>query len=290
MNRLWTWLFLSASIMVLLQQSVPARSQDVSVMLAAVSRDNSMLTGGISSGKLTAKGMVFVEPLALLALSGEWRSLPCDPHHQDSCPKFEEEYLSKPHTYTVVSADGHGTTINAAPVKLSECYDYTGTGTYSGADIARSAIAAGSTDLFGDSPPLQLLGTAEARPILKALTAFVPGRLDSNLYLRLFSVQLEDRDLVLVQRASADYAGKPEESSLKHIFAIGTMEQSRFHLLHWKRNTEDEDERVLGTVRLKSGRDFLITSVSDPESQWFRVYGIRDGKLIVVYTGGGSSC
>jgi hypothetical protein len=30
--------------------------------------------------------------------------------------------------------------------------------------------------------------------------------------------------------------------------------------------------------------------VCDPESQKFRVYGIRGGKLTMVYEGGGSSC
>jgi hypothetical protein len=30
--------------------------------------------------------------------------------------------------------------------------------------------------------------------------------------------------------------------------------------------------------------------VSDPESQTFRAYGIRDGRLRLVYSGGGSSC
>ena len=68
------------------------------------------------------------------------------------------------------------------------------------------------------------------------------------------------------------------------------VEPHRFHLLYWKQNTEDEDERLLGTIRLNSGHDFLITVVSDPEGHWYRVYGIRDGKLTQVYSGGGSSC
>jgi len=60
------------------------------------------------------------------------------------------------------------------------------------------------------------------------------------------------------------------------------MDQGGFRVLHWKRNSEQrEDERVLGTIHLQSGRDFLVTSVSDPESRSFRVYGIRDGCLAV---------
>jgi hypothetical protein len=103
-------------------------------------------------------------------------------------------------------------------------------------------------------------------------------------------VRLEDKDLVILQWSTTDFIDKPRERSLKRVFAIGTMEQGRFHLLHWKENTEDEDERILGTIGLKSGREFLITTVTDPESQRFRVYGIRDGKLAMVYSGGGSSC
>jgi hypothetical protein len=58
----------------------------------------------------------------------------------------------------------------------------------------------------------------------------------------------------------------------------------------YRNHEDDQDERVLETIRLKSGRDFLVTSVSDPESQFFRVYGIRGGHLVLIYSGGGSSC
>jgi hypothetical protein len=61
-------------------------------------------------------------------------------------------------------------------------------------------------------------------------------------------------------------------------------------VLHWKENTRDEEERLLGTIRLKRGREFLITVVTDPESHSFRVYGIRGGHLQLIYSGGGSSC
>lgn len=290
MKSLWVGLVLCASVLALSQQHMPTPPQDAGVMLAAVSRDDSMLEGGISSGRWTGKGSVFVEPLARLTQSGEWQSIPCDENQQNACRKFEREYLKKPHDYFVVSADGKGATVRAAPTSLGDCFEYSGTGSYSGVNIARSAIAASSTDFFGDSPPPQPLRNAEAKPILNALAALVPWRLDSRLYLRLFSLRFEGRDLILVQRSFSDYATKPEADMLKLIFAIGTMERGRFHVLHWKRNIEDEDERVLGTVHLKSGRDFLITTVSDPESQQFRVYGIRDGKLVIVYSGGGSSC
>lgn len=290
MKSLWLCLFLSAPAVVFSQQPVPSSSPDAGVVLAGVSRDNSMLAGGISGSSQTANGTVFVEPLARLTSTGEWQKLPCDTSHPDTCLKFEREYLSNPHIYTVVSADGKGAVIHAEPTKLSECYGYTGMGTYSGSDIRHSAIAASSIDFFTDGPPAHLLSKAEAQPILMALNGLIPSKLDSSLYLRLYSLRLEGQELVLIQRAFADYTGKLDTKSPRFIFAIGTMEKGELHLLHWKQNIEDEDERVIGTVHLKGGRDFLITTVCDSESQTFRVYGIRDGKLVMVYFGGGSSC
>ena len=87
-----------------------------------------------------------------------------------------------------------------------------------------------------------------------------------------------------MQRSYAEPAG------IKLIFAIGKMDDGRFQIIHRKENVDDEDEDVLGTVHLKNGRDFLVTTVSDPEGQWFRVYGVRNVRLIRVYSGGGASC
>ena len=227
--------------------------------------------------------------LARLTQSGEWKSLPCGPDNQKNCLKFAHEYLSKPHSYTVISADGKGATIRAAPTTLGECYGFSGTGTYSGAALANSAIAASSDEFFADSTPPRHLAKEESAAVRKALARLIPMRLDSTKQLRIFALRLEGQDMLVIQRAFADIA-TPENGRPKFIFAIGTMNQHRFHVLRWKQNTEDEEERLLGTIRLKSGREFLITVVSDPESQSFRVYGIRDGQLLLIYSGGGSSC
>ncbi len=292
MKRFLMWLLLGASIPALAQQAAPIPPQDADVMLAAVSRDTSMLLGGIGPSKWTGRGTVAVEPVARLTLSGEWKSLPCgSTGHLKTCPKFAHEYLSKPHTYTVVSADGQGATIHAAPTTLSECYSYVETGTYSGASIARSAIATSSADIFADSaPPLQHLHHEETAAIRKALAVLIPKKFDSTRRLQFFTLRLEGQDMFVVQRTFVDFDTKPDPERLKFVFVIGTMDQGPFHVLRWKQNTDDEQERVLGTIRLKSGRDFLITVVSDPESQLFRVYGIRDGHLELVYSGGGASC
>jgi hypothetical protein len=145
--------------------------------------------------------------------------------------------------------------------------------------------------MFTTGPSARRLTTQEAEPIRKALSALIPAKLDSTKELRIYSLSLEGQDLLVVQRHYRDYATNPDaDQHLRLIFAIGTMAQGHFHLLLWKKNIDDENELVLGTIHLKSGRDFLITTVTDPESQLFRVYGIKDGRLALVYSGGGAAC
>ena len=290
--KLTTFLFaivLAMTLTAFAQQPLPRSSQDADVTLAAVSRDQYMFVGGIGSGKWTGRGTVVVEPLARLTQSGEWKSLPCGPDNQTNCLKFAHEYLSKPRSYTVISADGKGATVRAAPTTLTGCYGFSGTGTYSGAPLANSAIAASSVEFFADSTAPRHLNNEESVAVRKALARLMPTKLDSTKPLRIFALRLESHDMLVIQRTFADIA-TPEDGPPNFIFAIGTMDQHRFQVLHWKENTEDEEERLLGTIRLKSGREFLITVVSDPESQSFRVYGIRDGQLLLIYSGGGSSC
>ena len=267
--------------------SVPPDKDDV--MVAAVSRDGCMFCGGIGPGRGTEPGTVVVEQMGYLTQSGQWRILPCGKNAPKTCPKFAREYLSKPHNYIVVSANGQGTAIQAAPTKLSECRDYSGPGTYSGAALANSAIAASSADLFSESEPLRPLSNQDSESIRKALGRLVPQKLDSARWLKVFSLHMQGQDLFIAQRVYTDIAAHTD-ARYDFVFAIGTRDQGRFRLRRWKVNTEDEEERILGTIRLKTGRDFLITTVNDPESQWFRVYGMRDGKLTLVFEGGGSSC
>jgi hypothetical protein len=290
MRSVLRMLFLGATVVSFSQQTMPPPSRVDSTMIAAVSRNAAMFAGGVGPGERTGRGTIAIEPIAQLTSSGEWVRLPCDARHPNGCRKFGRTYLSKKHQYTVVSGDGYGATVHAAPATLSECFSYVGPRTYAGANIKQSAIAASSTDLFSDSPLLHHVGIAESKPALQALQAFVPKSLDSVAHLQLFSVQLDGQDVVVVQRTFSDIAGKDE--SLNLTFVIGVVEKGRFRILRgrWNPNHGDEDEQVLGTIRLKSGGDFLITSVSDPESQWFRIYGIRGGKVTLVYCGGGSSC
>ncbi|MGA2834331.1 MAG: hypothetical protein ABSE55_14780 [Terracidiphilus sp.] len=297
MNRFWVCLLCAVSAVSLAQQPKPASpAQGNEVMIAAVSHDDSVLSGGIGSGHLMKPGKVGVEPIAWLTPSGEWKAIRCDENHPQECKRFEREYLSKPHTYTVVSADGRGATVQVEKMALDdECFGYGGQGTFSGASIAYAGVAAESVDPFISGEPARRLTEQEAMPIRNALAAVMGDKLDSTKELRVYSMQLGGQSVTVIQRAYQDYASKPQYSpnkseNFKFIFAIGTAKQNQFHLHYWKDNVEDENEQILGTIHLKSGRDFLITSISDPESQFFHIYGIRNGKLALIFSGGGGGC
>jgi hypothetical protein len=294
MKHPWMWLFLSVSLIGFSQQMPTTPPSETKVMLAVVSRDGTLVTGGIGSGRRLKPEHAFVQPIAYLTDSGRWENLPCGADREGTrskgCRQFGRRYLSKPHTYIVVSADGEGATVHSAPTQLSECFDYTSNGTYSGAPITRSAIAASNSDFFSHVDAPKVLQQEAAGQRHRALAALVPKRLDSIKWLKLISLRLEDQDLIVVKREFGDWPETADIGERRYIFAIGTMDGRLFRALHWKENSIDEEEGILGVIRLKNGRDFLITSVRDPEGQWFRIYGIKNGKLIQVFSGGGSSC
>jgi hypothetical protein len=47
MSRMWSWLLLGIAVTAVAQQPAPSNSEDVNVMLTAVSRYESMFAGGI---------------------------------------------------------------------------------------------------------------------------------------------------------------------------------------------------------------------------------------------------
>ena len=268
----------------------PAASADV--MVVAVDRNDSVLAGGISTGNLRPNTEVGVEPLAWLSPSGKWRSIRCDEDHPVACHAFERDYLKKPHTYEVISADGRGATVKVDQMALYECFGYGGQGTYTGPSITYAAVAASTTSIFTVGAPAKRLADADAEPIRKAFAAAVGNKLDSAKELRVYALRLENHDFIAVQRAYQDY-GSTSDGKLQFnfIFALGQMNGDRFHLLTWKNEVDnDENEQILGVIHLKSGRDFLVNTVSHPEGQYFRIYGIQDGKLTLVYWGGGDNC
>jgi hypothetical protein len=277
------------------QQPRKRSSPSATIMIAAVSRDKSALMGGLGPSVWTSRGTVAIESFGHLTPSGKWSDLPCSIHTfdipggQKRCLEFAHRYLSKPHVYEVVSSNGKGAVVHAAPTNLSECYNYSTTGTYSGVAIRNFAIAASSATYFAESVPPRPLSQAESVTVYKALKALTPKKLDTIKKLSLFEVRLEGHKMIVIQRTFPDVAKETEED-YNLIFGIGNLDKGRFHILYWKHTVVPEQETTLGTIALKNGRQFLVTSVSDPEGHWYRVYGIRAGHLALIYTGGGASC
>lgn len=267
------------------------------VVITAVSRDASVLSGGISTGVRTVDGVANVEQIAWLTPSGEWLDLPCNYHWITDadiarCRAFASSYLSRPHQYTIVSADGYGDTVESSPSRMSDCYSFASQGTYSGQNLHRTALAASDPSAFTQGSPLKSMEGAQSGRILAAFAAAAPVHLATMAGIRLYRVAWSGRELIVVERSFTDFssANPSVVPNVKLLFAIGEMANGRFHMLFWKHNTEDDNEQVLGTIVLKSGKEFLITSVNDPEAQFFRIYAMHDGNVRMVFSGGGSSC
>lgn len=268
-----------------------------SVMLAAVSRDNSVLNGGISTGIRTLPGIANLEQIAWITPSGEWLDLPCNYHWVTDvdiarCRDFAASYLSQFHSYTIVSAEAFGDTVQSAPAQLDNCDSFATHAIYSGRPVERTAIAASDRSAFLPGSPLRPVGGLDYQQTLAAFAAASPVHLTTLSGIRLYRTLWNGRALIIVERSFTDFSSSNPSvvPNVKLIFAIGDITDGRFHVLFWKHNTEDDNEQVLGTVTLKNGKEFLLTSVNSPEAQFFRAYAIRDGHIQMVFSGGGSSC
>lgn len=272
----------------------PDFSTNEGVVLAVASRGGSVMVGGGLRSAPMREGSIEVFPFAFITSSYEWQRLPCDPYHYKNCPQFELQYLKKAQTYHVISSDGYGATVRAEPTSMEtpgDCPGLGGRGSYSGARITESVIAASSTSLFASNIPPQTLGDTASTAVLKALGPLIPDRLDSGKYLHVFALRFEGKDFLLVQRSRIDIEDKLEADKLVPVFAIGTLHNGQFEIFIWKEKEDwNVDERMMATIRLKNGRDLLITKVVDEETYKFRVYGLLHGKLTTIYSGGGGGC
>lgn len=267
------------------------------IVITAVSRDASVLSGGISTGVRTVDGVANVEQIAWLTPSGEWLDLPCNYHWVTDadiarCRAFAASYLGHPHQYTIVSADGYGATVESSPSRVSDCYSIASQGTYSGQTLHRTALAASDPSAFEPGHPLTPLGGDNYQQTLTAFAAAAPVHLATLAGVRLYRVAWGGRELIVVERSFTDFSGSSPSvvPNVKLLFAIGEMADGHFRMLFWKRDTEDDNEQILGTIVLKDGKEFLITSVNSSEAQFFHVYAMHDGSVWMVFSGGGSSC
>jgi hypothetical protein len=283
---LWGVLWMSAATLTAQQPNQAGSQPEPKVMVAEVNQPARL------------HGNVYVHPLAWLSADGNWNAIQCDYDHPKECQRFGRDYLSKPHSYTIVSADGLGAQVHVEHMSLNspeDCFSYGGEGTISGAAIRFAGVGASSEEIFRPGPPARRVPGAEADKVRNAYAAVAGDTLDSPKELRVYSIEIEGRQLFVIQRAFEDYSEKPEykhgnSGSSYPILTIGTMKDGKFRMLIWKEKDSDEQEEIIGLVHLKNSRDFLIDGVTDPETYSYRIYGIRDGKLALVFKGGGGGC
>jgi len=265
-------------------------------MVVAVAHDASVIGGGIGSSNILPQGIASVEPIAWITAEGSWIKLECTDAKTQICKKFDHTYLSKPHDYSVISSDGHGSTVHVQRMELDrECFGMGGRGKFNAGAIRSAAVAAEEADLFSEGAPAHRLSELDAAQMRKALAQAVGSKLDTTKELRVYTVNLDGHDLLVFQRAFQDWASKPEYApthspEFEEVFALGYMDGSKLRILHWKENTGDDNEQILGVIHLRAGRDFLVSASSNPEGNEYRVYGYRDGKLVIVFQGGGGEC
>jgi len=170
-----------------------------------------------------------------------------------------------------------------------------GKGKFSAGAIRAAAVAAERADLFSVGASEHRLAESDAAPMRKALAKAAGSKLDTTKELRVYAANLEGHDLLIFQRAFQDWSSKPRYSppnmpEFEEVFAIGSMNNGKFRLLKWKENTGDDNEQILGVIHLRGGHEFLISASCDPEGNEYRVYGYRDGKLVMIFQGGGGGC
>jgi hypothetical protein len=276
------------------QIDTPGRSEKV--MVVAVAHDASVIRGGIGSSNFLAPGIASVEPIAWITAEGNWIQLDCTEGKPDACKKFDRTYLSQPHEYSVISADGQGTTVQVKRMGLDqECFGVHGRGKFNAGAIRSAAVAVESADLFSVGASAHRLTEPDSAPMRKALAGAVGRKLDTTKELRVYAVELEGHALLIFQRAFQDWSSKPAYATpnppeFEEVFALGSMDNGKLRILQWKENTGDDNEQILGVIHLRGGHDYLVSASTTPESNEYRVYGYRDGKLVIIFQGGGGGC
>jgi hypothetical protein len=261
-----------------------------SATLLAVVRDWAFVAGYTGGWPSATAPRVPVELLAVVTASGKWidPTLKCWDEDSSGCQEFLDLYLNRPKEYIVLTSPGRGAAVHVAPVtKIGDCYGFSSDGILTTTAIGGSAIASDHPELFNASPVLQSASPAELAIVRTGLLNLGKDKIRRFEGVRVRKVQIEGQSYFIAERHSTP------QRSLGIVFSIGRIEHGRFELIRWNdEGGEDGDtvENALGVIRLKSGREFLVTTESDPEGQRFYAYGIKDGRLQIVFKGGGSSC
>ena len=294
MNRLCIAALLTIPLGLLPQATPPGKSSasihEKQATLLAVVKDWAFEAGYTGGWPSATPSHVPVELLAVVTASGNWidPTLRCREEDNAGCKEFLEQYLNRAKDYTVLTLPGRGSTVHVEPVdKLDDCYDFWSTGTLSSGNTGDAAIASDHLALFDTSPAWQNASRSEIAIVRAGLLGLGPKKVKEFDGVQVRKIQIEGQMYFVAERHSTTHR------RYGIVFSIGRIEQGRFDLVRWNdEGGEDGDtvESALGVIRLKNGREFLITTESDPEGQTFYAYGIRNGHLQIVFQGGGSSC
>jgi hypothetical protein len=261
----------------------PKTAQPQSTVIVALTRWKGLFGGGLMDDEYPTlpAGQLDMQVIGRLTPSGEWKKMPRNTDNPKLMAGFKN-YIAHTHTYTVVSAENHGEQIHSKPARWGECEDYSMDGVYVGQEFSKTAIAADAGDALVATPPLHRLTGKEVLAAQTALKALPKHKLHHVQRLELFSVVIGDRSFLILARGYQP--GHPDYDQYTALFAIGELINGAFHSVIWDNaKNNDEQEYPVGVIQDKAGHIYLIDTVTTPETQYFRVYGLRDGKLVVVF-------
>jgi hypothetical protein len=249
------------------------------------------LAGSVGGWPVAAAPKIPVEFLAVVSESGRWSdpTTLCGEERSSKCDVFLRKYVNYSAKYSVITKPGWGVDIAVRPVKeVDECYGFSSEGSPNSNQFGESGVASDAPDEFGQPQAMQSASSNEIRIVRSGLLRLGPSKVKTFEGVSVQKFQIQGKVFFIAQR---HYSKVRSESGI--VFSIGGINQGRFELLRWNPGGgEDGDtvESALGVIQLKSGQEFLLTTESDPEGHRYYVYGLRNGRLEIVFKGGGSSC
>ena len=267
----------------------PHQTHKREILIVAVSRDASLLTGGIEGPSNLAGNKVQLGIVGMLKPDGKIRKVLCDSDDQSECSAIESRYLSRPTTYRTISLS-RGRVVTSIPTKVSDCYETSGMGTLRLRNV-QTALGATDTSAFGLVNAVGKV-TSEQRRLLQVAASELIARQSASLPVlslnRFESVRLDGKSEVLLIAEGSSLA----EKSYSMFFGVWrTMAGNYQLLLSNVASGFEEPENYIGTIRLRrESSDYIVTSTRNSEGYRFNMYALRHDHLVRVFQGGGGGC
>ncbi len=259
------------------------------ILMVALSRDTSLLSGGLETPHNLAGNKVQIGIVGMLTPDGKIRNVLCDSDNQSECSTIESHYLSRRTRYQTISLS-QSEVVTTIPTKLSDCYETSAVGTLQMSNV-QTALAATNTSVFGLVKAVDE-ATSKERQVLQIRASELIVRKDASLPVPLLDrfekVRLNSKSEVLLVAEGSILTGK----NYSMFFGIWRKMAGNYRLL--LSNTDsgfEEPENYIGTIRLKrETSDYIVTSSRDPEGYRFNIYALHRDHLVKVFQGGGGGC